>query len=248
MNYLTQTPLAVSDYFKEFAAERGLDTKLQIMIPGDSWSSETGFKIQEHDYFTNRDAHLDAYRERVQPTMEKQKKLEARVTVSLSAMQKFFARMSKDVPKLLQRPLRGKEVLIVSKSERETAGFAVDLYAGKVRPVEEREFERFDMRIEFPALILKQALSMNMFAHAGISKRVHFYAKQAEMGALTRFTMLCELVEAELFPLRGNFSARAVRALLPRWREGILYSQVLFDLARKSGNLVQLEEKYLENA
>jgi UDP-MurNAc hydroxylase len=248
MNYLTQTPLAVSDYFKEFAAERGIDTKLQIMIPGDSWSSETGFKIQEHDYFTNRDAHLDAYRERVQPTMEKQKKLEARVTVSLSAMQKFFARMSKDVPKLLQRPLRGKEVLIVSKSERETAGFAVDLYAGKVRPVEEREFERFDMRIEFPALILKQALSMNMFAHAGISKRVHFYAKQAEMGALTRFTMLCELVEAELFPLRGNFSARAVRALLPRWREGILYSQVLFDLARKSGNLVQLEEKYLENA
>jgi hypothetical protein len=103
------------------------------------------------------------------------------------------------------------------------------------------------MRIEFPALILKQALTMNMFAHAGISKRVHYYGTQAEMAALSRFTMLCELVEAELFPLRGNFNARAIRALLPRWREGVLYSQVLVDLAR-GNNLVALEEKYLENA
>jgi UDP-MurNAc hydroxylase len=247
MNALTQTPLAVRHYFEQFAAERGLDTKLQIMIPGDSWSSEDGFKLREHDYFSRRDEHLRAYRERVQPAMEKQRKLEARVTVSLSAMQKFFARASSIVPKLLMRPLKGKEVLIVSKSERETAGFAVDLYAGKVRSLDPECFADFNMRIEFPALILKQALAMNMFAHAGISKRVHYYATKAEMPALGRFTMLCELIEAELFPLRGNFNARAFRALLPRWREGVLYSQVLFDLAR-GNNLVALEEKYLENA
>jgi hypothetical protein len=247
MNVLTQTPLAVRDYFERFAAERGLDTKLQIMIPGDRWSSKEGFKLREHDYFTRRDEHLRAYRERVQPTMEKQRKLESRITVSLTPIQKFFSRMSSNVPKLLMRPLKGKEVLIVSKSERETAGFAVDLYDGKVRPIEADAFADFKMRIEFPALILKQALAMNMFAHAGISKRVHYYGTQAEMAALGRFTMLCELVEAEVFPLRGNMNARAIRALLPRWREGVLYSQVLFDLAR-GNNLVALEEKYLENA
>jgi UDP-MurNAc hydroxylase len=247
MNGLTQTPLAVKEYFECFAAERGLNTKLQIMIPGDRWSSERGFTLREHDYFTQRDEHLRAYRERVQPTMEKQRKLESRITVSNSAMQKFFGRMSSIIPKLLMRPLKGKEVLIVSKSERQIAGFAVDLYAGKVRSIEPSAFENYNMRIEFPALILKQALTMNMFAHAGISKRVHYYGTQAEMAALSRFTMLCELVEAELFPLRGNFNARAIRALLPRWREGVLYSQVLVDLAR-GNNLVALEEKYLENA
>ncbi len=67
------------------------------------------------------------------------------------------------------------------------------------------------------------------------------------MPILGRFTVLCEWTEAELFPLRGNFSARGFRALLPRWREGVLYSQVLLDLAR-GNDLVSLEEKYLQAA
>jgi hypothetical protein len=217
------------------------------MIPGDSWSPEAGFRLREHDYFTNRDQHLVAYRERVQPTMEKQRQLEARSTVALAPVQKFFARMSANIPRLLKKPLKGKEVLLIAKSERQTTGFAVDLYAGQARSVEEAEFEQFDARIVFPALILKQALGLNMFGHAGISKRVHFYATKAAMPMLARFTMLCELTEAEIFPLRGNFNGRAIRALLPRWREGVLYSQILVDLAR-GRDLVSLEEKYLEKA
>jgi UDP-MurNAc hydroxylase len=247
MNRLTQTPLAVRDYFEVFARERGLDTKLQIMIPGDSWSPKRGFQLREHDYFTNRDAHLEAYRGRVRATMEKQRQLEARQTVSLGPLEKFFARMSSNIPRLLKRPLRGKEVLLISRSERETAGFAVNVYEGKVRQVPEAEFESFDARIVFPALILKQAIALNMFGHAGISKRVHFYATKAAMPALGRFAALCELTEAEVFPLRGNFSGRAVRALLARWREGVLYSQILIDLAR-GNDLVSLEEKYLAKA
>lgn len=247
MNHLTQTPLAVRDYFERFAAERGLATKLQIMIPGDTWSKERGFTIRDHDYFTNRDAHLEAYRQRVRPTLEKQRQLEARQTVSIKPVEKFFARASAKVPRVLKRPLKGKEVLLVSKSDRETVGFAVDFYNGKVRPVEQGDFARFDARIEFPALILKQAVGLNMFGHAGISKRVHYYATKAAMPVLGRFTLLCELIEAELFPLRGNISRRGVRALLPRWREGVLYSQILFNLAR-GRDLVSLEEKFLAKA
>jgi len=247
LNQLTQTPLAVRDYFEKFAAERGLDTELQIMIPGDSWSSEHGFRLREHDYFTARDKHLEAYRARVQPTMEKQRQLEARAIVPLAAVQKFFARMSSNVPRMLKRPLRGKEVLLIAKSERATSGFAVDLYEGKVREVEEAEFESFDARIVFPALILKQAVGLNMFGHAGISKRVHYYATKEAMPALGRFELLCELTEAEVFPLRGNFNRRTIRALLPRWREGVLYSQILLDVAR-GREMFALEEKYLAKA
>jgi UDP-MurNAc hydroxylase len=247
MNHLTQTPVAVRDYFKVFAEERGLDTKLQIMIPGDSWSPQRGFKLREHDYFVNRDAHLEDYRRRVQPTMEKQRQLEARATVPLKLVEKFFGRMSANVPRLLKKPLKDTEILLVAKSERETTGFAVDLYAGNVRQVAEAEFEEFDARIVFPALILKQAVGLNMFGHAGISKRVHYYATKAAMPALARFNALTELNEAEVFPLRGNFNGRGIRALLPRWREGVLYSQILLDLARGS-DLVGLEEKYLAKA
>lgn len=247
MNKLTQTPLEAEAYFKTFATKRGLDTQVQVMIPGDSWSNEHGFSLREHDYFTNRDAHLDAYRARVQPTMVKQRSLEARVTVSLGSMTKFFAKLSIAVPGLLLRPLRGHEVLIVARSDRETSGFAVDLAAGTTRQVAQADFTQFDMRIEFPALILRQALAANMFGHAAISKRVHYYATKAMMPVLGRFTMLLDMIEAAVFPLTSHFKARPIRALLPRWREGVLYSQVLVDLAR-GGDLPALEEKYLENA
>ena len=245
MNRLAQTPLAVRDYFEKFAAERSLDTKLQMMIPGDSWSSKAGFVLREHDYFTNRDANLDAYRARVQPAMAKQAALEAKVGVSLRAVEKFFAKLSKEVPGLLMRGLRGKEVLLVARSAKEVSGFAVDLPAGTVRAVDPDGFAAFDMRIEFPALILRQSLAMNMFGHAGISKRVHYHATKAAMPALGRFAGILEWAEAELFPLRSNFNARAMKALLPRWREGVLYAQVLADLARGK-DMPAIEEKHLE--
>jgi|SRR4051812_12732674 len=247
MNDLAQTPLAVRDYFEAFAARRGLDTRLQIMIPGDSWSPEGGFKLREHDYFTNRDANLVAYRERVRPALDRQAKLEAPVRVSLRAMEKFFAPLARRIPSLLLRRLKRREVLIVARSKAGTTAFAVDLAAGKVRAVEAEAIDSFDMRIEYPALILRQALAMNMFGHAGISKRVHYYATQAALPALKRFVSLVENAEAEIFPLRGNLRWRAIKALLPRWREGLLYAQVVIDLVRGK-DYPTIEEKHLSRA
>ena len=107
------------------------------------------------------------------------------------------------------------------------------------------DFDAFDMRIEFPAVILRQALAMNMFEHAGISKRVHYYATREAMPALKRFDTILKMAEAELFPLRRHLNRRTLRAVLPRWREGLLYIRVLADLAR-GAHLPDLEEKYLE--
>ena len=139
-------------------------------------------------------------------------------------------------------------MLLVSRSERGTKGYAIDLHGGgRVRQVPQSEFGTFAMRIEFPAVILRQALAMNMFEHAGISKRVHYYATREAMPALKRFDTILKMAEAELFPLRRHLSRRTIRALLPRWREGLLYIRVLADLAR-GASLPELEERYLETA
>ena len=86
---------------------------------------------------------------------------------------------------------------------------------------------------------------MNMFGHAGISKRVHYHATAAAMPALKRFVTITELAEAEIFPLRGHLSLRAVKALMPRWREGVLYARVVADLAR-GRDFPTIEERYLD--
>ena len=248
LNEQTQTPQMVADYFEKFAAEHGLETKLQVMIPGDKWDSTTGFELQEHDWFDDRPTKLAEYRKRVAPTLQRQAEFEARVEVSPKLVESFFADLARDVPASFTRKLKGREVLLVSRSERGMKGFAVDLHgAGRVRQVPQSEFGTFAMRIEFPAVILRQALAMNMFEHAGISKRVHYYATREAMPALRRFDTILKMAEAELFPLRRHLNRRTIRALLPRWREGLLYVRVLADLAR-GASLPELEERYLETA
>lgn len=248
MNALAQTPFAVRDHFEAFARDRGLSTQLQIMIPGDRWDSAMGFDLQQHDWFDRRDQHLADYRARVAPSLARQDALEAKVSVPLKLVERFFARLAADVPGLLLAKLKGRELLLVARSARATQGFAVDLHGGgTVREIAEPDFAAFDMRIDFPSLILRQALTSNMFEHAGISKRVHYHATRAAMPALKRFVAILQMAEAELFPLSAHFSRRTMRALLPRWREGLLYARVLVDLAR-GGNLPDLEERYLERA
>ena len=248
LNQFTQTPTLVAEYFERFARDRGLETKLQVMIPGDKWDSESGFELQEHDWFDDRDAKLAQYRQRVAPALQRQAEFEARVEVSPKLVQSYFADLARDVPASLTRKLKGREVLLVSRSARRTAGFAVDLHGGgRVRQVPQSEFGAFSMRIDFPAVILRQALALNMFEHAGISKRVHYHATREAMPALKRFDTILKMAEAELFPLRRHLNRRTIRALLPRWREGLLYVRVLADLAR-GADLPSLEEKYLETA
>ncbi|HEY8434523.1 MAG TPA: hypothetical protein VIK68_07905 [Sphingomicrobium sp.] len=245
MNHLVQTPQMVAESFARFAEEQRLDTRVQIMAPGDRWDSASGFHIQHNDWFEDRPAKLAAYREQVMPTLERQRAKEARTSVSLKTVQRFFTRLAANVPSVLTRKLKGAEVLIVARSGEKSAGFAVDLHGGgSVREIAPGQFGAFDKRIDFPAIVLRQALAMNMFQHAGISKRVHYYATTAAMPALKRFVAILELAEAEVFPLRSNLNLRAIRALLPRWREGLLYARALADVAR-GNKLPDLELRYL---
>ena len=248
MNDLVQTPRLAQEYFERFAHERGLATEIQVMVPGDSWDSERGFALQDNDWFEDRPAKLEQYRKRVAPTLARQAEKEARTAVSVKTVERYFTRLARDVPAFVTAKLKGREVLLVARAGATLSGFAVDLHGGgRVREVPPQDFAAFDMRIDFPAVVLRQALAMNMFEHAGISKRVQFHATGAAMPRLRRFVTVLNLAEAEVFPLRANLNARAVRALLPRWREGLLYARVLVDLAR-GRRLPEIEEKYLEQA
>ena len=145
-------------------------------------------------------------------------------------LERFFGRISRESPNFLKRKLKGYPILIKSTSAGEPVGFSVDMWSGRVDRVGQSDFDRFEAWIEIPAIILRQAVLMNMFGHAGISKRVHYFAPSSSMPRLRRFVTILELAEAELIPLRSLFSRRAIRALLPRWREFFLYCRTVFEL------------------
>lgn len=244
-NELVQTPALVRDYFNEFAEKEGLDTEIKVMLPGDSWDSEAGFDIAENDWFTNKAQHLEEYRERVRPTLDKQAKLEARVKSPRKAVTKFFQELVDSTPGWLRGPLKDEKVLVVSRSDTEQLGYLIDFVQDSVTLVEDSStFEHYDIRAEFPALILMQSVRMNMFGHAFISKRPTYHASRRNLDALERFIFLLDLREAELLPIRDIFQVRTIKAGLARWREGLLYLQVLWKLKRGK-KLPDIEEELL---
>lgn len=244
LNHLVQTPHIAKEYFDRFAAETGLKTKLQIMLPGDSWDSETGFDLTTEDWFGNRQERLIEYRDRVRPTLDRQAKIEARVKAPRKAVVDYFTALARNTPGWLAGSLRQEPVLIISRSEAETIGFAVSMSDKSVTVVEAADFNKYDIQADFPALILLQSVRMNMFGHAFISKRAQYRASRRNLGALQRFIFLLDLAECELLPMRTLLQWRTVRALLPRWREGLLYLQVLLKM-RSGKSLPDIEEELL---
>ena len=87
-------------------------------------------------------------------------------------------------------------------------------------------------------------LAVNMFSHIGISKRVVYRATHADARYLDRLNTLLAAYEYEVLPLRLLFSLRTARVYLRRWRELIVYAQVLLAL-RRGRRMPEIEARLL---
>ena len=223
MNEQLQTPLAVKEYFEKSCAERPHETKVKIMIAGDSWDQVEGFNIATHDYFENRSAHLEAYRNSQREKLEKYYATERKIKVSLPTIQEFAEQISRIAPRRLLKKLRGVGIAIISRSDDSKAFYEIDAFTGTARSILENEAMTHPIRIEIPAHILLQSIRLDMFAQAWISKRVHYYSTKASKPQLDAFLNILGSIEGEVVPRRKILSFRALRAVVSRWRELVLY-------------------------
>jgi UDP-MurNAc hydroxylase len=246
MNEFAQTPLSVKQYFGGFAEREGLAAKLIIMIPGDSWTSKDGFQLVDTDFFERRRFKLQEYAEQVRPTLDEYYKKEDKVVVSLSILERFFRDLWSRTPLLLRRRIKRESILLVATTHEKRQCFELSLAKGEVRAVPPHLESSFAVRAVFPAIILSQSVRMNMFSQGWISKRVHYYTSAEKAFVLRFFLRILELNEAELLPLRKIFTLRAFRALVPRWREALLYFQVVALLAKRR-NFMEIESQLLKS-
>jgi UDP-MurNAc hydroxylase len=227
-NHTITTPRLVEDYFER----NGIDTpELRIMVSGDSWSSKDGFSIAENDWFERREEHLEAYRERERPRIERHTKLEERVNVKLPDMEKYFARFCAAIPWPVKRMFRGRRVTWVLASGDRSVAYAVDIASGKVQqvtgPVTD---DQHPMQIHTSAFIMKRCLISDLFSHLPISKRVRYRTTRALQQKVKLLNMLFTLYEYEMLPVRKVFSARFAMAWMRRWREVLLYASMVGEL------------------
>jgi UDP-MurNAc hydroxylase len=228
-NRWQQTPSDVRDYFRHYKQAHRLDTELITMLPGSTWSDRGGFALaSETDWFVDRERRIDAYGNENQKKLADYYAFENRATVSDTDMQRYFDRLHSHVPWFWRRKFAGKTVFFKARTERREDLWRVDLHACKVTRATADEYLKSDMRIEMPAILLKQALRMNMFSQTGISKRVKWMATKQSMALLSFFMLMLDFEEYAVIPLHRNLSWRSLRVWMRRWREVLGYAQLIW--------------------
>jgi len=222
-NGTVTTPAQVEEYFNS----RGIrDPELKVMVAGDSWSQEAGFRISPEPWFRERDARLRQYAEEKAPVLEKFYAQEARTDVTLAQVEKYFRAFRADLAWPIRRLFKGRPVAYVL-SGKQPRCFVVDLHGGGVREEEAADDSRHPLQIRTSSLVFKQCMALDLFLHLGISKRVVFRCRQADARYLWILEFLFNLRECGMLPLRRMLRPRFVRAWLPRWREILLYARIL---------------------
>jgi UDP-MurNAc hydroxylase len=69
----------------------------------------------------------------------------------------------------------------------------------------------------------------------GISKRVRFRVRQQDVRTVNMFLELNDMFDCEVLPLSKSMNPRFVLAWLRRWRELVLYAEVVLDMMKGSG-------------
>ena len=242
LNSFIETPTRVQNHVASIGGFS--ESELKVMVSGDSWDSERGFDIKDGAWFDDRAAHLERYLEENRGKLEATYALEDKTRLRLTEVEKYFRRFLGAVPRLFKRSFKGKPIILCAKYGDGTDYFEVDVYKDTISPIAEKDVSGDAIRFESAALILKQAMALNMFSHIGISKRVAYRSRQQDARHLRKFNELLAAYECEALPIRRLFSLRTLRVYPRRWREGLLYIRLIMGM-RTGKSIHQLEAEQL---
>jgi UDP-MurNAc hydroxylase len=234
-NATVQTPLMVERFF----AERNISSpELKVMLPGDSWSSDSGFdtSVEKRQFFTDRDARLAQYQASMSSTLEAFYAREGRAKITLEEVQKYFSRFSKALPWALRQYFRGHTVHYVAHAGDARVVFAVDLTDGSVRLVDgPAPGVDGPLEIHTSAYVLRQCMALDLFSHLPISKRVRYRVSRRTKRRMTLLNLLFNAYEYDFVPLANNMSGRSLDNWMRRWREVALYASFVGDVVLRGG-------------
>lgn len=232
-NTAVVSPLEVKDFFD---AHRPPRTECVVMVAGDSWSDETGFAIQQQDFFVDRDRHLAQYAEEVAPLLEDSYRKEAKARLSFAPFEAYFRKFMASLPwfsHFLFSPPIAFEVegqpavlwMLDFKSKR--------VYEATGRPPD------FAIKYRVHPAVLRDCVQRSMFTLLFPSKRVRIELRKGHLRDYFAFEQLFDLYEYGLLPVWKSLGARSLAAWARRWRElgymAMLLARASVKLEREAG-------------
>lgn len=219
------SPLEVKAHFD--AKRRGA-AECHVMLPGDSWSSGTGFSIAGGDWFTRREEHLARLERRHAPALERCARDEAAVEPDWPAFRRYFADLMKRLPPGFGR-LFPARILFNVRAAR-PAAWLLDFRRGTVSDAPDGP--PADLRVDVAAAVLRDCCRKRLFSTFTASKRVHFHVQTSRgLRYFFMFTQLLDVGESGYLPLSGWLRPRFWTAWFRRWREILFYLYLLAGVA-----------------
>jgi len=231
-NKLIQTPMMVKDYFKEHNIQ---GTELKVMVSGDIWNSETGFQIQENDWYVNHYEKLEAYRDQQSAKLEKFYKEEDRTKINIKVVQKYFKALAAKIPFFLKWKLKNtKFTYVLYCEEKPKYIFNIEATTGEVEQIDAAQvnlsdYKSFPIQIHTTAFIFLRCIGFKIFSHMSIGKRVFYRVTSAAKPKMELLNLIFNLDEYDMIPLTRNFQGRSIETWFLRWREIVLYFALLRD-------------------
>lgn len=226
-NAQVTTPRMVKQYCQTHSIESPV---IQIMLSGDSWSTDEGFQIAANDYFDRRQQRLEEYKLSQSPKLERSYSIESHAKIPLGQIEKYFVQLARAMPLLLRFRFRGQPITYVAVAGKNRYVFVVDLWKATVKELQSYTDEDNPIQIHTSAYILKQCMAKDLFSHLAISKRVKYRVMSKRKRHLQELNLIFNLYEYECLPLRNLMKFRYIEALAYRWREALLYARLVFEL------------------
>jgi UDP-MurNAc hydroxylase len=243
LNNTIQTPFAIKDHFEQEGIK---SPEVAVMLSGDWWSSQDGFHQDPNGrrFFQERDKCLAEYLEKQRPTLEAFYEREARTTVTLKEMERYFSGFLASLPAVVRRVYRGHPVRYHLTAGDKTFLYEVDIADRKVTAVEPGTELKPMAEIHMSALIMKHAMAAKFCAQISIGKRVKYKVTTRTRQHILLLEFLMNLYESELLPVRKWFRYRFLETWVLRWREVMLYLRIMTDRMRSRRFS---EEEYILN-
>jgi UDP-MurNAc hydroxylase len=229
-NRYIQHPLLVAQYFKQHHIQ---SPWVKVMVSGDSWSTENGFRISEKDWFTNREVLLAGYLQQQSANLKKFYEQENQTIIDKEVVDEYFEKFSAHLPFFIRRYFKGIPFTYVLSAANVTRYvFNINIYNGRVEELPAGtvlDHTIYPIQIHTTAFIFLRSIEFKIFSHMCIGKRVFYKVTGKHKKYMEALNMVFNAYEYDLLPLRKLFTRRSLESWLMRWRELILYMQFVRD-------------------
>ncbi|MCS3796985.1 MBL fold metallo-hydrolase [Niastella sp. OAS944] len=229
-NKYIQHPLLVEGYFKQHNIQSPI---AKVMVSGDSWSSETGFRISEKDWFTNRETLLAEYLQQQSESLERFYEQEDKTIIDKQVVIDYFKNFSASLPFFIRRYFRHVHFTYVLSAGGATKYiYDINIHTGRVveLPANTRlDHANYPIQIHTTAFIFLRGIEFKIFSHMCIGKRVFYKVTAYHRKYMEALNLAFNGYEYDLLPMRKIFTWRSFESWMMRWREVVLYIQLVRD-------------------